>query len=394
MSPKRHWLQVAAPIGTKIRVGDQIGEISVGNGYASGQPAVAHFGLGDLTEVDVTIGKVTKRVSADQVLKEVQIWKFDLPDRGTGTLWSSWGDGIVASDGKYYTAIGDHRDMVKVFVLDGGLREVFSLEEKGHGKIHAALHEWKGGIWFATYWGKSKELPDGWGGYLYRHDLSSGKTEKVGMLEAGRGFPASTMLGGRIYFHSVDPDEGGELLVYDLEQRKVVFTGGGDLMEGKRAFLTVDDRVYFSTKNQTLAYWDGKGIVESALRIPGPTLRASAGPFGFTQKGKLFRVDGDKVVELHDEAEYIAVMVTDGTHLYYAPGAHGSSTRAGSPVVRYEIATGKRTVLCKLNGLVKDYVIGGTYNLKLGKGALYGTFNGGRGKETFGEPCVVRIPLQ
>src|SRR5215212_8723894 len=32
----------------------------------------------------------------------------DLPDKGKGTLWSSWGDGCLAKNGKYYTSVGDH----------------------------------------------------------------------------------------------------------------------------------------------------------------------------------------------------------------------------------------------------------------------------------------------
>ena len=32
-----------------------------------------------------------------------------LPIEDRQTLWSSWGDGCIASNQKYYTAIGDHR---------------------------------------------------------------------------------------------------------------------------------------------------------------------------------------------------------------------------------------------------------------------------------------------
>ncbi|MBX6315208.1 MAG: ASPIC/UnbV domain-containing protein [Isosphaeraceae bacterium] len=73
-SPPRHWLDVRVVgrrcnrmgIGAKVRVykagslgqpeallGDQ--EISTGYGYASGQPATCHFGLGDETAIDVRI---------------------------------------------------------------------------------------------------------------------------------------------------------------------------------------------------------------------------------------------------------------------------------------------------------------------------------------------------
>ena len=49
-------------------------EINIGFGYASGQPAIAHFGLGSVTKVDVEVklshGKFITRtqVAADQLI--------------------------------------------------------------------------------------------------------------------------------------------------------------------------------------------------------------------------------------------------------------------------------------------------------------------------------------
>jgi hypothetical protein len=73
-SAKRHWLQVRGPIGTKIRVQGAAHEISTGYGYASGQPIVAHIGLGDAGEAEVEIARpgtkpVLKRVKANQVIE-------------------------------------------------------------------------------------------------------------------------------------------------------------------------------------------------------------------------------------------------------------------------------------------------------------------------------------
>lgn len=87
-SPVRHWLNVQVTgktmnrmgIGAKIQIskaGALLGyqEISTGYGYASGQPAVCHFGLGDETAVDVRVtlpnGTIIERrdVKADQSLR-------------------------------------------------------------------------------------------------------------------------------------------------------------------------------------------------------------------------------------------------------------------------------------------------------------------------------------
>ena len=43
-----------------------------------------------------------------QTAPKVEVCFFaGLKDKGKGTLWSSWGDGCVARNGKYYTSVGD-----------------------------------------------------------------------------------------------------------------------------------------------------------------------------------------------------------------------------------------------------------------------------------------------
>ena len=90
----RHWLQIrvagkkgvnAMGIGSKVRVyqagmlGKPAGllgfqEVTTGYGYASGQPALCHFGLGKHAKVDVRVklpgGKTITRlgVAADRLL--------------------------------------------------------------------------------------------------------------------------------------------------------------------------------------------------------------------------------------------------------------------------------------------------------------------------------------
>jgi hypothetical protein len=94
-TPGGHWLQIALEgdngvnrrgIGSRVlvypprKLGDSAAllaarEIAVGFGYASGQEAIAHFGLGDLTECDVEVilphgkGRMERRgIKADQRL--------------------------------------------------------------------------------------------------------------------------------------------------------------------------------------------------------------------------------------------------------------------------------------------------------------------------------------
>jgi hypothetical protein len=68
-------------------------------------------------------------------------------------------------------------------------------------------------------------------------------------------------------------------------------------------------------------------------------------------------------------------------YVYYLPGAHGQAYRHGTPVVQYEIASGRRKVLAFLaEPFAADYgyVPAGTYGAKLSAdgGTLYVNFNG------------------
>jgi hypothetical protein len=67
--------------------------------------------------------------------------------------------------------------------------------------------------------------------------------------------------------------------------------------------------------------------------------------------------------------------------LYYLPGAHGGAFKHGTPVVQYEIATGRRKVLAFLAPTIErehEYVPGGTYGVKLTPdgSTLYVSLNG------------------
>jgi tetratricopeptide (TPR) repeat protein len=50
-----HWLEVKAPVGARVRAGDQWQEVTAGGSYGSGSNVPAHFGLGPAIEVDVEI---------------------------------------------------------------------------------------------------------------------------------------------------------------------------------------------------------------------------------------------------------------------------------------------------------------------------------------------------
>ena len=376
-----------------------------------------------------------------RVAPRVEVLIFEGLYDHQNVLWSSWGDGCLASNGKYYTAIGDHRGTdgnSYVYEYDPAkhsMTRIVSVAEAigqkpgeyGHGKIHSTIHEHKGSLYFATYWGKQKEVEAAYkkgykGSLLLRFDLNSRKIENLGAIAEGRGLPGSALDHTRqlLYFYGVQ-GEKGEVVVYDLNKRRLKFQGGSQYTTDHRVFMmTKKGKVYFSDPNGKLSFYDPdkNTIVTTPLILPGPKgrLRASAQAtsqdkiYGMTRAGRLFAFDSvnQTVKDLGPNfrgGEYTAAMVLspDEKYVYFAPGSHGSAIKSGTPVVQYEIKTGRRKVIAfLLQPFIKEagYFIAGNYNMQIDpKGAvLYATFNGSKyspGKEPqeFGLPAVVVVHI-
>ncbi|MCI0606643.1 hypothetical protein L0156_26970 [bacterium] len=356
-------------------------------------------------------------------------------------LWSSWGDGCFASNGKYYTAIGDHGGYSGnsyIYEYDPAtktLKEIVDIAEAikqkpgeyGHGKIHTSILEHKSALYFATYWGKQRQVQEAYnkgykGSLLFRYDLRSRVLENLGAVAARKGLPASTLDPSRelLYFYAVE-NEKGDVVVYDLKKRQLKFQGGADFTADHRSFLRAKDgKMYFSDKNGKLSFYDPdkNTISPTGLVLPGPknSLRASSPQtsggiiFGMTRSGRLFAFDPFKqtIRDLGPNflaGDYTAVIVLspDEKYLYYAPGAHGSAAEVGTPVIQYRIQTGERKVIAFLRDSLMNkanYFITGNYNMRIDpKGAtLYCTFNGskntsGKKQEEFGLPSLVVIHI-
>ena len=225
-------------------------EISPAFGFSSSQPALAHFGLGTEQVVDVVVempfnGPVFTRnsVPANRLLvmpdgtipppphqelsttavtdtssRFLEAPKADLPAHTVavtpptvdfavfphpdhqGNSWSTWGGGLLASDGRFYSAIGDHLGQdgnAFVYVYDPLARQLTLIGDVlstvnhvsgtwGHGKIHSQISEGPDGhIYMTSYWGSRKKLVfegNYKGSVLLRYPLHStttgGNTEK------------------------------------------------------------------------------------------------------------------------------------------------------------------------------------------------------------------------
>ena len=390
-------------------------------------------------------------VRVAEVGPSVRLHVFDdLPSDGPKTLWSSWGDGCLASDGKYYTGIGNHLDyeagrgQSRVYALDPktravklvvNVRDVVPDDRYAAGKIHAKIDQGKDGwLYIATYYGKTPEkaspaIRESFiGSALLRHDPGTGKTEMLGAPVPKQGIPTSVMDRDRMMLYGYAA-YSGDFVAYDLAKQELKFRGGGEhQLGGRNIILDAKGRAYFGRSDGFLARYDPQSnrVTVTRAKLPeGPgrgnkeraSLRAStrADPkgvvYGVMSDGTMFAFDAEteEVKGLGENwpgGEYTAVMELspDGRHVYYAPGAHGSGARIGTPVVQFDVRSGQKKVIAYLNPVCRErlnYNIGGTYNLKISAdGArLFVTFNGARvnpsarREETFGVPSIAVIDI-
>jgi hypothetical protein len=184
--------------------------------------------------------------------------------------------------------------------------------------------------------------------------------------------------------------------------------------------LAKDGKLYFSDANGKLSFYDPvqNEISVTKLSLPGPEnkLRSSATAtskgliYGMTRAGRLFVFDpGQQAIKdlgpnfLSGDYNAVMVLSPDEKYLYYAPGAHGSAAKYGTPVVQYDIVKGNRKVIAFLQQpFIKKagYNIAGNYNMQIDPkgGTLYCTFNGskyvaGKDPQKFGLPAVVVIKI-
>lgn len=343
------------------------------------------------------------------------------PDAVNRILWSSWGDIAVARDGKVYSAIGDHGDYAKgdarcfLYVWDPArqaLEQIVDMNkvvpprpgQPAWSKVHAKIDEGPDGkIYFCCTLNDGElanklewtgQLP---GGQLYQYDPGTRQTSMFANLPAKRCTATSLLDYKRgIWWCTL---EGGDHALWglDLKTKKLVFQGPeGSVKFNRNIALARDGAVYFNGDGGLWKYDPGaaKVVATKAVFAAPPGMRSSTAEskaghlYGTTNAGQLFQYTParDELKMLGPawlKADYITVSVLspDERFVYYLPGAHGMATRSGTPVVQYEIATGRRKVLAFLTKVIEretGYVPAGTYGMKVSPdgSTIYVNFNG------------------
>ena len=355
-----------------------------------------------------------------------------------GNPWSQWGQGVVLPDGRFFSALGDHRGPdgnSYLYEYDPAsdeltrISDVLSLTEHadgewGYGKIHAQMVAGPcGDVYAATYWGTSRELVyegDYRGDLLLRLDPDDRTIENLGPILEEHGVPsmAGWADGGLLYAEAADPGsdpQRGALVVLDMATGEQVFATPDE--EDHRGFRAMavdqDGRVVFSRANGGLAQLDPATgeLTELDVVLPGEFLRAATPPdpdgtvYLATQNPDqlfAFEADGD-LRELGPVAGYTTslAMAPDGSRLWYVPGAHGDAADQGTPIIEVDTRTGDQHTVVELDPLAQEEFglsLGGTYNIAVDDtgSTLYLGLNAAdpSAESLFGEVVLVVVEIE
>jgi hypothetical protein len=148
-----------------------------------------------------------------------------------GKPWSHWGEGLLASNGRYYTGIGDHRGPdgnaylyeydpeSKTLGAVGDVIQAYAAHDRGawgYGKIHGRIVEDRCGLlYFSTYWGTRRGGLQYAGSYqgdlLMRYDPESQRLISLGVPMPKMGTPSTQIWpeGGLVYGEANHPATDG-----------------------------------------------------------------------------------------------------------------------------------------------------------------------------------------
>jgi hypothetical protein len=328
-----------------------------------------------------------------------------------GKPWSNWGDS-TATDGKYYTAIGDHlapAGNACVFEYDAqtkAFRKLLDLKSllsrpEGHyspAKIHSRVDLGSDGwLYCSTHRGSPRVTNDDFhytGDWIVRCHPGTGSSEMVAHAPVPKHcIPNGTLDPDRLIFYggtaagAGKESEGVQFFAYDVKQARVLYAGPNG---PARSLILARStgRVYYVPGNGNAPLMrfdptDGKPPQE----LPGEIgIRAASRetPMGFVytvSQGQgaaaesviyAFDVKTEKIEKLGPAAvasnQYVAAVSADptGRYLYYVPGAHGGSERDGSAVVQYDTKKRSAKVLAFLHPFYQEkygLVPKGTYGL-------------------------------
>ncbi len=369
-----------------------------------------------------------------------------------GKPWSNWGDGCVA-DGKFYSAIGDHYAVGRgaipestgtahVYEYDPEKKTLRSLVDvtklldlpQGHytpGKIHTRVDMGRDGwLYYATHRGSPAAASDAnhyVGDWIFRTNPATGKSEVVVQAPVPKhSIPNGMLDPDRLIYYggtAAGPDaekQDIQFFAYDLQGKKLLYSGDN----GPARYMMLarsTGRLYYVPGNadgQLMRYDPAAGGKPTPVKGVEMGIRAATAE---TTDGMIYtvsigqRADDAAIWAFNTKTEeaknigtlavgstaYVASVDADptGRFLYYVPGAHGSGPSDGSPLVQFDVKTGKKKVIAFLHPYYQDkygFTPKGTYSTDVSPEGdkVYVTWNVSRGTRAW-DCCalaVIHIP--
>jgi hypothetical protein len=301
-----------------------------------------------------------------------------------GNPWSHRSDGIVVGD-KYYSSSNDHlapRGTAHLWEYDAAARQFRLLCDTSKylesirafppdmdyrpGEMQSRIDLGSDGwLYYATDRG-SPTITDDAHGYrgewILRTQPQTRETQVVSTFPIPKHtLPASVLDPKRMIYY------GGTAPGKDAANQKVQFFALD--IRTRKILLTADDgpdRTLIFARSTGKVYWQGKKYdpetnTVTPANVPHVRSATRETPQGivYVTSGRsadlwAFNVRTEELKQLGTAAvgkqEYIASLDADpsGRYLYYVPGAHGGAAGDGTPVVQYDLHTGRRKVLAFL----------------------------------------------
>jgi hypothetical protein len=234
---------------------------------------------------------------------------FPLP-YSNAKVWSIWGKGVLAQNGRYYSAVGDggsagdesgHDGNTFLYEYDpatgvvravGDVQSAFGMHvagENGYGKIQGDISEGPCGLLYMhSYWGSPSGLTyagNYQGDLLLRYNPSTKHLESLGVRIPQMGVPSMTLWrpGALIYGEANTPAEPKEVVfwAYDIQSDNVVFQSPRRLRNDRNIAVDRDGSAYYTGPGASLYRYDPHTNSEAPLTeaFPGGGwLRASTRP--------------------------------------------------------------------------------------------------------------------
>ena len=352
-----------------------------------------------------------------------------------GKPWSNWGNGSVAN-GKYYSAIGDHYAIGRGIMKHGtGTAHVYEYNPEtkslrslvdvaqllnlpdGHytpGKIHSRVDLGKDGwLYYATHRGSPRAANDAnhyQGDWIFRTNPKTKQSEIIAIPVPKHSIPNSVLDPERMIFYggtAAGPDAKDQdirFFAYDLLGKKLLYSGpdgparsmmlskstgklfyvpgnqDGELMCFDPATGKPPRKVGVTMGNRAATSETADGLIYT---VSTGQRNGDATVWEFNVKTESTREIGTARV---GENAYVASIDVDptGRFLYYSPGAHGGGYRDGTPIVQFDIKTGRKKVIAFLHPFYEKkygFIPKGTYSTALSEdGSLvFVTWNVSRG---------------